>query len=254
MKTVEALLSSEHKQTVFNVKCYSSALNLVKQDDILKQFNLILKNDLDFFRYQIILEGMKNKQLFESTYDRIRNENFDLWEYISFKERKKLVLLAIEPLKESMKSFLYDEQIIFIPFFNVLMNSLYDKEMPIFELPQFLKMYKVFKQEIIDIDLYGQLPYLNGFCDCDCIYHDDSSMILWNSELLCFYQLTAADVIRLPMDQSRVREEQLNKPLIIDFLLHRDEDGLINYVCNCDFVSSKLKKKLLKYLKQKNHA
>lgn len=254
MKTVEKLLNQAHKQTVFSNPEYRKEIDRLKNETILKQFNLTIKDDLDFYRFQIIHEGLKNKQAFEATYDRVRSQNFDLWEYLSFKERKKLVLLSIEPLKESMKSFIFADQIIYIPFFNVLMNTLYDKEMPVFELPQFLKMYKSFASEIVSIDLYGKLPYLAGLCACQCLYHDDEGMILWHEQLMVFYYLHKdGSSIRIPLDVKLTDLNRFNIPMMIDFLRRNDAYGIVNYLSNCDFISPPLKKRLNKYLKRKDH-
>lgn len=251
MKMIEKILNRHHTQSVKDLSQYPSIMKQLKQDPLLRQLQTTCDNDFSYWHLEVILEGLKHKQTFENTYDKVRNEHFDLWDYISFKERRHLVMLELEPLKNSMKTFMYEDQTIFIPFFNVLMNSLYDKEMPIFELPQFLKMYKVFKEESIDVDFYGYTPYEHRYTSCECVYLKDQRMILYHPELMVFYEYDGGVYHRFPLNRDRISSEGFRVDMVVDFIVRHDEDGLISFLANCDYLKPSVKRECLTYLRKK---
>lgn len=241
---LEKVLERSFKQSVFTYKPYRQKIEGWGKEPVYRQFEFKIRTDLDFFKFEIIENGMINKRTFETIYDTVRNNHFDMWDYIDFKQRKQLIDLVLLPATKEMLSFTVADQRIYIPFFSPLINSLYEKEMPVFELPQFLKMYTDFKKELVDLQTYGFLPYLAHFCDCLCIYAKDDVMVLYSEAMNVFYRV-GPKPLRLPMDSARFAGTTGQLVMMLDFILRDDQVGIINYLCNCDYVDEAVKKRLI---------
>lgn len=124
--------------------------------------NFDKKLDKDILMLSVFEKGMYQKQLIEETYEKVRSEAFDMWDYLSFKERNKLVAQELTELMKQMVYFEYENTQIVIPFFNRLLNSLYVTETAILELPQYFELYRNFNEKIIPIDTYGIAVYKAG--------------------------------------------------------------------------------------------
>ena len=176
-------LKKYHKQTL--TKETISALN-----DLNKKFKLNLKPNLrNYFRLMVIENAVKQKIIFEQGFETFRNEHHDMWDNLMFNDRNRLFQLDFHQEKEKLKKFEFHKETIYIAFFDVLMNNLYDRETAILELPQFYKLYENYQTQCIDIDTYGILPYLANMSHAHCIESKNETAVLYDDSLKTFYRL-----------------------------------------------------------------
>lgn len=170
-----------HKQG-FPKEVSTELMNLNKRYDL--KFK---KNISSYISLMIFKEGLYNKQQIEKTFERFRNTHLDMWENMEFNERNLLLMHELDPMKESLTQFTFEGSTIFIPFFDVLMNNLYERETAILELPQFFKLYSDFKASIIDMNVYGDLPLKHQMSDMEYITKQGNKMVVYYPKNRTFY-------------------------------------------------------------------
>jgi hypothetical protein len=153
-----------------------------------QNLTLKIKTDLDFFNAAILMESFKNKSWFETTYERERKELHDLWPALSYQERNKLINLKISELKKRTRSFKsVNGTTIWIAFFDELLNTLYDKEMNIFDLDQYFNLYKDYAKRMIKTESYGIMPYAGAYIDIKVLRVLDNQVIFYYDALKSIY-------------------------------------------------------------------
>lgn len=212
--------------------------------EINKVYGLGYKSDLkSLFDLMVFKEGLKNKQMFEKTFERFRNKHLDMWDNLEFNERNMLLKYDLDPVRARMSSFEYSGSTIYIPFFDVLMNNLYERETAVLELPQFFKLYRDFKKSLIDMSLYGDLPLVNNMSELEFVGKDDTSIILYLERNRTLYELNSkGKVIVYPFNHSSSLTRKMLEDLA-GLILSRDEEGLLNYAAFYKLLHPKLIKK-----------
>jgi len=153
-----------------------------------QNLTLKIKTDLDFFNAAILMESFKNKSLFETTYERERKELHDLWPALSYQERNKLINLKISELKKRTRSFKSaNGTTIWIAFFDELLNTLYDKEMNIFDLDQYFNLYKDYAKRMIKTESYGIKPFADSYIDIKVLHVFENQVIFYYDVLKTVY-------------------------------------------------------------------
>lgn len=190
------LLDKYHKQGLD--KSILKRLESINNDLNLK---MNLKDPMDCLKLSVYETGLKNKNFFETTFDEIRQSNLDLWPNLSFVERNFIVKCDIAAEKVKRLSFKHNDTTITIPFFDVLMNGLYDKETAILELPQFYKLYKEFHSRMININTYGLKPYIANMSIARYIASTTDTVVLYCDENATFYKLNGNGASTYPIAQ-----------------------------------------------------
>ena len=67
-----------------------------------------------------------NKQKIEELYEHTRTEMLDIWEIIDYPKRNEFVRPKIQAAIADMKKFTVEDKLVMIPFFDPLINALYD--------------------------------------------------------------------------------------------------------------------------------
>ena len=101
------------------------------------QLDRPVKTVRDVYTLSILEEGLKNKQKIEELYEQTRTEMLDIWEIIDYPKRNEFVRPKIQAAIADMKKFTVEDKLVMIPFFDPLINALYDHESAVLELPQF---------------------------------------------------------------------------------------------------------------------
>lgn len=191
MKKIEKIINKEsiqflkHNPTRILIKYYTETAKETQN------LTLKIKTELDFFNASILIESLKNKTMFESTYERERKELHDLWPTLSYQEKNKLINLKIIEVKKRCRSFKNNQgSILWIAFFDELLNALYDREMNIFDLEQYFNLYKNFKNRMIPTETYGVLPFAQEFIDIKAIESDDHHVIFYYDPWKSLYGLS----------------------------------------------------------------
>lgn len=252
MNDFSAFLRKYHKQTKVSDGHSQTKIKAMKKTCQMFQLPFSATSDKEFYRYEIIMQGIANKQALESSYDRIRNELIDLWDHVDYQQRNSLMTLHQSAVKESLPCFITDtEAKIYIPFFDELINTLYGKEMVVFELPQFFKLYKDFKSSMVDIWKYRHLPYLHGFTSLTFVSQDSAnqSFVLFDKQLQIIYHvLSDGQWILYPMDISKMKIQQEDAALLARYLFKNQMKYFAGYLISIGALNKKCHKVLLKHM------
>lgn len=94
--------------------------------------------------------ALENKEQFQKASEAVRYDFYDLWQDMEYAKRNQFLLQYMESYYSSVKSFSFSDEIIAVPFFDVLLNALIMKRPAVFDLPQYFKLYKEYKDSVIN--------------------------------------------------------------------------------------------------------
>jgi len=218
-----------------------------------QNIKLSIKNELDFFNAAILLESFKNKSLFEETYERERKELSDLWPNLSYQEKNKLINLKLTESKKRCRSFKSSKgKRIWIAFFDELLNTLYDKEMNIFDLDQYFNLYKDFKQRMIPSSSYGIQPYAAEFIDIKQIHTEDHKVLFYYDPLKALFivqELNDGLTLKKLALRCDYQYQKSDHPLFIEIIKTYENQQikeLIDILLNSELISNRVRKSLNK--------
>lgn len=240
-------------------------LSLLKQKEVkeriekarllLQPFGIdcLCKNDWDYFNLMICYQGVLNKSKIEEAYEEISREMFEIWNDLDYKKRNEFAVNALASMKEEMLSFNTKESRIFIPFFDELMNTLYDKETAILQLPQFFKLYKDFKERMIDVFTYRHLPFEAGFLPVQFICAYENGFGFYCADNHSIYVINdQKQVLVLPLSLTR-RVDQLDTERAskwVEAALKNDKIAMVQWCINSGQIDEEVTKKCIKLLEK----
>lgn len=233
------LLDKYHKQGL--------SKGLIKQLDSVNSelgLKLSIKDSKDALKLSIYETGLKNKKFFETQFEDIRQNNLDLWPNLSFVERNFLIKCDIAGDKVKRLSFKHQDTTVTIPFFDVLMNGLYDKETAILELPQFFKLYKEFHSRMIDPSVYGMKPYVANMSFARFIASVGETVILYSEDNATFYKLDNTSALTYPIEM-KTHDDSLIRFAGKELLT--SEDAFVDALITHEMIVSKCIQKIEKY-------
>lgn len=250
MKSLIELLNKTYDKKLCDLKEYKKEAECMKQ--ILKEHQIPCQTtaDADCFRYEIITKSIKIKQTFEDAFFDTYVKMFDFWYDLTYLERKKQMNVDIERLKETLVSFSFDGEDIFMPCFDAKFNHLYNTEIVLLDLKQYHAFIRTFHQEVKD-DLYGVLPYEKGFTSATLVAQMGASFILYHPlthRLYLYEENKMKSFCSLGKKQEMVAMDEV-KELATLYLLQREED-MAQAMLEGTLVNDKMKKKITKWLKK----
>ncbi|NTW95085.1 MAG: hypothetical protein HGB31_00485 [Erysipelotrichaceae bacterium] len=257
MKRIEKIIN-RHGLDLFKLKSTKVLIDYYKKTVKDNQnINLKIKSELDFFNAAILIESLKNKSLFEEAYERERKELTDLWPTLSYQEKNKLINIKINDVKKRCKMFTsLSGTRIWIAFFDELLNTLYDKEMNIFDLEQYFNLYKNFKSRMISTTQYGIAPFRDEFIDVKLIQSDENRVIFFYDATKSLFLLKTNEPIWILKKLCLNKEYQLHFDdyakfiRIMDDLETNQTLPFIDELIDSTFISDRVNKALIK-LKRK---
>lgn len=209
------------------------------------------KNDWDYFNLMILYQGAINKSMIEEAYEDVSRDMFEIWNDLDYKKRNEFAVNALMPMKEKLLSFQSNGNRIFIPFFDELMNTLYDKETAILQLPQFFKLYKDFKERMIDVFVYRHHPFESGFVPVQFIQAFENGFGFYCPDNHSIYVINnLKQVITLPLSLSR-RVHQLDVERAskwVEAVLKSDKIAMVQWCINSGQINEIVTKKCIKLL------
>jgi hypothetical protein len=199
-KTIQAFLEKYHKQSLLKG-------NLAKDNqrklDVVNAHEKIYSCDHEMhaLMLDIYYQSTVNKNTIQQAYEKTRNNVFDIWQNLDNLQKNHLLSVELTPVFDQLPHFTFNETTVYVAFFDELLNSLIDKRTAIFELPQYFKLYKQYKDRVIAPEYYQHLPFLNGFSECAVAYSDQHTLMLYHFKAHVFYVLQDFKIItRLPFD------------------------------------------------------
>ncbi len=257
MKKILNILNKEtvkpfkHKPTKILIRFY---LKTAKESQNLTPS---ITTELGFFNAAILHESLRNKVLFESTYERERKELHDLWPTLSYQERNKLINLKIAEIKVRCRFFKSKlGSTIWIAFFDELLNSLYDREMNIFDLEQYFNLYKNFKNRMIPTETYGIAPFVYEFIDVKAIESDEHRVVFYYDPWKAVYSLNehqgklTLNKIGFKRNYAYTPDDNASMVNLMALYEANDQKTLIDGLVISPFVSEKTAKALIKARKK----
>jgi hypothetical protein len=113
-------------------------------------------NHLDIAHAKMLDLALKQKDEFQKASEAIRFDFFDIWQDMEYSQRNAFLLQYLDEKMASFISFEYQDERIVIPFFDALLNALIIKRPAVFDLPQYFKLYKEFKDNVVNpMKTYG---------------------------------------------------------------------------------------------------
>ena len=216
--------------------------------DMNKMYNLRLnpKSNFDLLKLDVFKHSLETKKTFETEFERIRNEHLDMWDNLLFKERNFIVQCDIAPIKSKLKVFqVENENRVYIPFFDGLLNTLYDRETAILELPQYFKLYNDFQDRLIPIDTYGLQPFIANMSSGRCIAQSTSDIVLYRDDINIFYRYNLTECESYPLWTEKKLESEHIKELA-DLILNSNEKALLDYCIENELIKPRCIKKINK--------
>lgn len=250
---INEILLKGNKIDIYSNKATKDIIDLIKSKFNRYKIERKLKTELDFFIGLIELESLKNKESFEKCFEDARTELFDYWDNLSYQERNRLVLLQTNVLKNDSHFFKFNNKPIWIAFFDELLNSLYNNEIGILELPQYFKLYRQFSDRMISVKVYGLCPFINEFIPIVNLLNNDNSIVFYYHLTKSLYYLNNDfKLVRYPLSKELCQVQPLKDDLkvIANSILTQDESIIIDSLINSLLINDKVKKQLQKY-KQK---
>jgi len=200
------------------------------------------KHEFDYYKNEIIYYGILNKQTIEKAYKKAKIDMEDYYDALNYEQKKKLMDYEIKNCLKDLKSFKYDDQNIYIPFFEKKLNFIYENEMTLFDLKKYADIM-LYYDSIMKKDLYTYSVYDSPFSSLQFIYEDKERCALYCEKRGRLYFLCNneyQEFISLPL----LEKDKMAK-VAFDYF-ENNVNALIEDLYNFNCIDDKLNKKLNK--------
>lgn len=183
-KTVSDLIDtlSKHQPSLFlkETAVQLEINRLMKAEPVARSFKK-LDEPIKWYQAKAMVQGLINKQRLEKDYERIRNQNLDIWETLIYEQKTLIARLEGQEVRQQLPSFHFKDKVMYIPFFDERLNYYYTNEMPIFDINQYFKIYKEYDKYLIPLNSYGGRLYSELMCGCLCLAEQGHNYVLWDA-------------------------------------------------------------------------
>jgi hypothetical protein len=194
-KSLQEFLAHYHKQSLlkkpFTQKNKEKLARVNQYEPI---FNV--NSEMDAIMLDVYYQSTINKDTIQEAIEATRNNVFDIWSNLDNNQKNHLLQVELAPVFASLPSFWVDETPIVVAFFDDLINALLVKRTAVFELPQFFKLYKSYKDRIINPKHYGHLPFSSGFSECQLLLKQDTTMVLYHPKAHVLFEINDFNIIK----------------------------------------------------------
>lgn len=233
-----SMLEKYQPSLLFKDKDTQKRIKLLHSDPYVKQLKPKIKTCLDFYQANLIKQGLLNKLALEKDYETIRINNDAIWDNIFYQEKKLIAHLDGKEIREKIPSFEFNGLKIFIPFFDERLNHYYTNDMAIFEKKQYFDIYRNFTKFVVEVGMYGHLPYQSFFASCYCIASLESNYVL--------YDVKHETMTVLLFNQDFSFTMQDNSEHLAQLILNEDVTHVVDYLMEHKLLNKKCEKKLRK--------
>lgn len=247
MKKVFKLLNKYNKNYLIkqneNIKSMKSLKKDFEKQGLYKKVN----DDFDYIEFTILRTSYENMKSIQNSFFEIKESLRELWEVVSYAERKFLLYNELEAKVSEIKYFIFDDKKILISYFDDLINAYYNHDILMFENEAFRKYLYDFEKIVNLENDFGILPHQAGFAEIDYIKGDKDKYIMYNKAMRRFYMVdnnikSSFGLLSVISDQEMID--------IADLVLADDKEGFINYLIDNDLSKKRLLKKLKKIQKK----
>ena len=251
MEKIVKILDTTGTSTFNSVSSLKEDYKMMKKKYIQYGIDHKIDNDRDFFKMEIIYTSILNKEAFEKHYEKLKNDLFDIWEHFEYQERKKCIDKEMLIVKDQTKKFhSANGKIIRIAFFDELLNSLYENEMIIFDLPQYFKLEKKFNTRMMDVNEYNAEPFKAGFSSCIILSENTNSYVIFNKYTKSlYYMIDNVNYLKFQFDRHKNDEHfTIDRLLpISQAILSKDPLNVIDKLQASQLCSPSINAKLTRY-------
>jgi len=255
MKKILKILTQENKITLKNNLKLRTLCIEIRRSFLMFGIQIKLNTEADFFDALIQYQGLTNKRVFEDCFENERRKIIDLWDHLSYQEKNKLINVELNDLKNTLRYFKdKNGKVTWIPFFDELLNALYHHEIAIFELDQYFKLYKQFKDRRVHQHYYGWYPYQTQFIDITEVFENEDIKLFYYEPLKSLFKLDRSMKIeRWPLDKTLCQIHPLKKDLLAlaNVIVSHQEEAIVKHILESMLFSDKTKRRIkLKYKKE----
>lgn len=202
----------------------------------------INKTEFDFYKNQIVYRAIQNKQSIEKAYKEARIKMDDYYDALSYEQKNRLMDYEIKTALKDMISFKYNDQNIYIPFFDERLNTIYENEMVLFDLKKYADIM-LYYDSLMKKNLYGYVVYDSSFSDLELIHVNEGQCALYchkRNKLYFLMNYEMVDYLTLPY----IDKEHLVQLSVSYF--NNDTDKLVDDLYAFTYIDEKLYKKFTK--------
>lgn len=182
---MDKILKKLHKKLDTNVeKDFALKKHIQEMDALFKKEGLTFdeKDKLVYFKKEIAYQGIQNKKAIEQAYLEGYTKMHDYFDSLEYSEKQRLMNVENEAIYTSLPKFEWDAQSIYIPFFDVKLNAIYEKETVLFSLKQYRSLFQNYKESVQE-NLYGLEVYKSSFSSFDFVYGYPTKYALYSQNL-----------------------------------------------------------------------
>ena len=248
MRNLVHYVNKKYDRTLLSYKKEKRAME--KKIALLKEYDMDtpIKHDEDCFRVEYIYSSLLIKRRFEDVFFDTYVKMYDYWYDITYLQRKHLMNVEIEKLKQALVCFSCDDKNIYMPAFSSWLNALYEREIVLLDLKQYHTFIRDCKKEAKD-HVYGYHAYDHGFTSLRvCAHASNEHYVLFHPVTKRFYhylndQLDSVFSLNPKLDQP----EDAILDAIAQAVLKNDEDALLDLVLEHKLYTKRVLKKIEKY-------
>lgn len=255
MKVLNLLFKYRYKVKIDKTQLFNF-INKGRKEIEQAGFVYKIKYPWDLFAYEVILNGIRARKEIDNCYNDFANNNYDLFEHISYKQRQNIFKHDINKTTAKLVSFIdtNSKEIIYIPYLEPFINKYYLNDYMLVTLKQHLQYIEEFSKNIdIFIELYGMQAYESAFSSLQLVGKDGENEYLYHDDFKVIYQFNNNRIVNEICLIDRYTKEypdiQLIKEAMNKIINQESEDSILEYLYEHKFIEEKTYKKIKKKLK-----
>lgn len=257
MNLIELLNKYSMKPKINKTEFYE----MINQDKGLLEkegFKFECKQGLDLYSWEIILKGLKQKKIIDDTYYNFYAKNYDVLNYISYEDRRKMFL---QDESEKLNDLIYfvdkfSQTNIYIPCYEPFINVAYIMDYEVLQLENHVQYLSKFVKSIKKMtELYGSQVYLSEFCSLEIVGKDQDNYYFY-SKVLNNVLIVGIETGRFQGEinlvdrfQDSLPTKEVIKEGIIKLLSTTDDQEVLDYLYEQKILSDKGYQKIRRKLK-----
>lgn len=192
--------------------------------------------------------ALAQKETFQKKAEAIRLEFFELWQDMDYTQRNAFLLRYLASTYHDFIAFESHGEHIVVPFLNPLLNALIVKRPAVFDLAQYFKLYKDFKEQCVDpVKVYGNDLLTSKFYPFTFVLSQANRSVMWDAQthalIVCdnYQYVEAYPLYAKHMDETVVTT-------LAHYILHEDWHNFVAYGCEHALFHPKLHHKWVKMM------